>query len=182
MKGDVARSLRDILATPSPVMLGTVDSIDAAGGGYLVTGTIQPDGIPFQARYLWGAVGSAVGDFFPVAAGDEVIVLYPGGDPLRAVAFAGGNSSEAKLPTSFTNDKPRHVHPDGKTFATSQTATTQAVVTEALLPDLSDLATLVTTIASALGSLGIVIDPSAAATIIATEAAEGYRSKGVFSE
>lgn len=181
-KHDAIRSMRDLLATPPVVLLGIVDSIEAYGGGYLVTGTTQPEGDAFQARMMFGPVGQATGDLYPVAVGDEVLVLLPGGDPMRAVAFHGGNSSEAALPSCFTNDKPRLVHPDGKTFLTSESATATPVVTEALLPDLSALATLVTTIAGALGSLGIAIDPSAAATIIATEAADGYRSKGVLSE
>lgn len=185
MKGgaDVARSLREILATPSAILIGTIDSIEALNGGYLATGTVQPDGIPFQARLMWAATGAAQGDFYPVAVGDEVLVLLPGGDPLRAVAIPGLTSSEATLPADFTNDKPRLVHPDGKTFQTAENATVSPVVVESVLPDLAGLATLVTTIASALGSLGITIDPTAAATIIATEATPtGYRSKAVFSE
>lgn len=180
---DAIRSLRALVETPPAILIGTVDSIEVYGSGYLVTGTTQPDGEPFQARMLFGAGGAAIGDLFPVAVGDEVIVLLPGGDPLRAVALHGGNSSEAALPSSFDNSAPLMVHPSGKTFLTAEGATATPLCTEALLPDLSGLATLVTTIAGALGSLGITIDPSAAATIIATEATPGgYRSKGVLSE
>lgn len=181
MSQDAIRSLRALVETAPGILLGTVDSIDAYGGGYLVTGTTQPDGDPFQARMLFGPGGQATGDLYPVAVGDEVIVLVVGGDPLRAVALPGGNSSEAALPSSFGNASPLLVHPDGKTFLTAEGATATPVVLESLLPDLLSAMTEILAIFGALAALGITL-PSTSTTTLVSNLATLYRSKGVFSE
>lgn len=178
---DAIRSLRDLVAAPPVVLVGIIDAIETYGGGYLVTGTTQPEGDAFQARMFFGPVGQGKGDLYPVAVGDEVLVLLPGGDPLRAIALPGGNSSEAKLPSSFTNDKPRLVHPNGKTFLTSEGAAATPVVMEALLPDLLNAMTEILTIFGALGALGITLSFTNTTTLV-TNLATLYRSKGVFSE
>lgn len=178
---DAIRSLRALVETPPVILLGIVDTVEAYGSGYLVTGTTQPEGDPFQARMLFGAPGQAIGDLFPVSVGDEVVVLLPGGDPLRAVAFHGGNSSEAALPSSFDNSAPLMVHPSGKTFLTSEGATATPVVTEALLTDLQSAMTEIVALFGALASLGITL-PSTSTTTLVANLPTLYRSKGVLSE
>lgn len=180
-RDDILRQLREVVRVAPQVAIGIVDTVEAFGGGYLVSGALQPSGDPFQARMLFGPIGAGTGDLFPVAAGDEVVVLHPDGDPNRAVALWGGNSSAAALPSSFTNDRPRLVHPDGKTFATSETATTQPVVVEALLPDLQAAMTEILALMAAVAGLGLTV-PNTSTTQLVANLATLYRSQAVFSE
>ena len=180
-RNDLPRQLRELVRVAPQVAIGLVDTVEAIGGGYLVSGSLQPSGDPFQARVLFGPIGASTGDLFPVSVGDEVLVLAPDGDPNRAVALWGGNSSAAALPSSFTNDKPRLVHPQGKTFATSQAAATAPVVVEALLTDLQGVVTELLALYAGLASLGVTV-PSPNTTAFLTKLATLYRSKAVFSE
>ncbi len=103
----LAESLRRLVNTQGPpVEVGVVTAVDPSEHfGYLLTVRLEPSQRVAQARHLW-ANGGATGDgvFWPVAVGDEVVVLAPGGDWNRAVALAGPTSGPNLPPTSWEND------------------------------------------------------------------------------
>lgn len=160
------------------VSLGQIAAIEShPEWGELVTVTLQPAGVQVQARLVRLGTRAAGGAFWPVAVDDECIVLFPDGDYQHAVAIMGLNSSAAAVPSSWDNSAPLVVHPSGTTFATTETATTQAVVLQSLL---ADLASSLTEITGLLSGLGL-----AAATTTGTfipNLATGYRSVGIVSE
>jgi phage baseplate assembly protein gpV len=103
----LAESLRRLVNTQGPpVEVGVVTAVDPSDHfGYLLTVRLEPSQRVAQARPLW-ANGGATGDgvFWPVAVGDEVVVLAPGGDWNRAVALAGPTSGPNLPPASWEND------------------------------------------------------------------------------
>ena len=154
---------------------GLVPAVTAdASVGWLVEGTMQPSGAVFVSRLLFAGTGMGTGEFWPVVVGDEVLVLLPDGDPNRAVAIAGLVSLAATPPTSFANDAPRMVHPSGKAFALSQAGVVQAVVLEAMLPD---LLAWVTAVSAAFQGLGVILP-----TTLTTNLPASYRSLAIKSE
>jgi hypothetical protein len=122
------------------VHLGTVDVVEAHDAwGYSALVTLQPDGRQVEARLAVGGAGSLRGAFWPVAVGDVVLVLLPGGDPSQAVAIAGLTSREASPPASWDNAQPQVVHPSGLHVRTSGAGSApQFVVTADFLDQLSD--------------------------------------------
>ena len=164
---------------PAPaVSLGQVTALDShPQWGELATVTLQPTGVPVQARIVRLGTRAAGGAYWPVAVDDECIVLFPDGDYQHAVALFGLNSAGALPPSSWDNAGPLVVHPSGTTFATSETATVQKVVLESLLPD---LAASLTEITGLLAGLGLPA-PTTTGTFI-PHLATMYRSKGVVSE
>lgn len=175
------RNVQDLVESFGPAVvwsgIGQVSAVEAhTAWGYLATVTLQPSGAEVQARILaWGARATG-GAFWPVEEGDEVLVLFPDGDANRAVCIPGLTSSAAAPPTSWGNGAPLIVHPDGTTLATSETATTQAVVLESLLPDLQAALTEVQALLAAFGV------PSTNLSNLIAALPTGYRSVGVLSE
>src|SRR5262245_23950415 len=53
--------------------------------GPLVNVTIQPSGLPVRCRVASFVAGAGEGEWYPYIAGDEVIVMFPGGSELNAV-------------------------------------------------------------------------------------------------
>lgn len=171
-----ARGLTELFAAfgPTPVVcsLGQATAAEADG---LVDVTLQPSGTPVQVRPLRLGARAAGGAFWPVEVDDECLVLFPGGDHQQAVAIFGFSSDAAPLPANL-DTSPLFVHPDGTTFATSETAVVQAVVLEALL---TPLQAAMTEIAAGLAAFGLpVTQTSALVSALPTQ----YRSVGVVSE
>ena len=165
-------------STPPAVSLGQVTAVEShPQWGELATVMLQPSLVPVQTRIARMGVRAAGGAYWPVAVDDEVLVLFPDGDYQHAVAIVGLNSAAALPPASWGNSAPLVVHPSGTTFATTETATTQKVVLEALLPD---LAASLTEITGLLAGLGLAA-PTTTGTFI-PHLATMYRSKGVVSE
>lgn len=178
----VQRGLADLLGGASPVAVGTVAALTADPAvGWWAEITIQPSGATVLARLVWAGTTSQGGDFWPVSVGDEVLVLYPGGDPNAAVALAGLLTSAVPLPASFTNAAPGLVHPSGKSFRTAAANPVSAVVLESLLPDLAASITEISALFGALAGLGITL-PSTSTLSLATNLATLYRSRGVTSD
>lgn len=88
------------------VAVGQVTEVEShASLGFLATVALRPSGREVQARIVsWGA-GAGAGIFWPVAVDDEVLVLFPGGDPNRAVALPGLPSESALPPDGWDNAK-----------------------------------------------------------------------------
>jgi len=173
----VERGIADLAVDAVTCGTGQITAVEVDGsGGFLATITIQPSGWEVQARVMWSGALNAGGSFFPVAVDDEVLVLLPDGDPNRAVCLPGLTSSSAKVPSSFDNSKPIFVHPSGASFATSENATTQAVVTQDLLADLSNS---LTEIAAGLAAFGI---PTPNTATLIGKLAASYRSAALVTE
>lgn len=175
------RSLQEVFtaftAGPTFVGLGQVVRVEAHDRyGRLATVALQPGGDEVEARILWGGTRSAGGTFWPLEPDDEVVVLYPDGDPNQAVCIAGLVSDPAPEPSSWDNAAPLTVHPQGSTFATTEGATTQSVVLESLLPDLHSA---LTEVQAGLAALGL---PTTSLAALLSALPAGYRSSGVRSE
>lgn len=186
MKRGVQRGIADLAPDTIAVSVGQVSAVDALDGGFLATVTLQPSGMEVQARVVWSGIRSAGGSFFPVEVDDEVIVLFPDGDPNRAVCLPGLTSSAAKVPSSFDNSKPIFVHPSGASFATSESATTQAIVTQdflgALSGVLSELMSGVLAVGAGIPAGSAVVPPVTTTTQMITDLATKYRSAALVTE
>jgi phage baseplate assembly protein gpV len=163
------------------VALGQVTAVEAHDAwGYLLTVTLQPSGAECQARPVHAGAGDARGDFWPVDVDDEVLVLFPDGDPNRAVALVGVTSAAAGIPSSWDNAQPQFVHPSGKEFRTSESASVQALVTEDLLAKIAALAGEVAAIGAGIPSGSAV--PTPTASELFTMAPTAYRTVALKSE
>lgn len=119
--------------------LATVDAIEVgATAGVLLDVTLQPSGRQCQARYSGLGAGAGAGFYWPVAVGDEVLVLFPAGDPNLAVALPGLPSGAAMPPSSWDGTRPELVHPEGLTVRLAEDGAVKAVVVETLLPALNN--------------------------------------------
>jgi phage baseplate assembly protein gpV len=159
------------------VAVGLVTAADAdSDRGYLLTVELQPSGREVLARL----VGRRF--LLSAAVGDEVLVLFPDGDPNRAVAFpAELVSSAAGLPSSWTNGGPQVVDAAGLEVRTSESASVQKVVTEDILTKIAGLAGEVVALAGALSSLGIVVATTNATQLVAMLPTQ-YRTAALRSE
>lgn len=178
----VRRGLAEMLPGAVFAAIGIVDVLtqDAAVGWWAEV-SIQPSGAVVLARIQWAGTSATGGDFWPVVVGDEVLVVYPDGDPNRAIAIAGLGSSMAPIPSSFTNSAPGLVHPSGKSFRVAAANPVGALVTQSLLPDLQAAVTEIAALFGALAALGITL-PSSSTISLATNLATLYRSRGVTSD
>lgn len=75
-----------------------------ASYGYLLTVSEQPSGRVIQARLLFPGARGGLGIFWPVFVGDEVLLLFPDGDPHLAIATPSPASSNASPPADWNND------------------------------------------------------------------------------
>jgi len=133
-------TLRELVGEgPSWVAIGTVESIEEHDAwGYLLDLVLRSSGGEVQARLAaWGA-GDRTGAWFPVAVGDEVLVLFPDGDPNRAVAVPGLPSEAARVPTGWNNDHVEIVHSGGMKVRTTDGATTSKVLLETMCSPLKN--------------------------------------------
>lgn len=141
-----------------------------ADRGYLLTVDLQPSGREVQARL----VGRRL--LLSASVGDEVLVLFPDGDPNRAIAFPSELvSSAAGLPSSWTNGGPQVVDSAGLEVRGAAADTVQKVVTEDLLPKIAGAMGEMVAMAGALASLGITIATPNASQLVAMLATQ-YRA------
>lgn len=145
------------------VAVGLVTAAETdADRGYLLTVEIQPSGREVLARLAGRRL------LLAADVGDEVLVLFPDGDPNRAIALpAELVSSAAALPSSWTNGGPQLVDSAGLEVRGAAGDTVQKVVTEDLLPKIAGLAGEVVAIAGALSSLGITVATTNATQLVA---------------
>lgn len=175
----MARALRDLVG-PSPVTveLGTITAVDSSDAyGWLLTVTIQPAGVDVLARPMWlmgGAQGEGI--YSPLAVGDEVLLLYPGGDRNQAVAIAGPPSGPSLPPSGWANDRIALIHTGGVESMLAEGATVEAAVLESLLPDLS---ASVAELAGLLKGLGL---PTPTTDQFVLDLAAGYRAASLRSD
>lgn len=76
----------------------------------VASGELQTNWIPWLAI----AAGTTL-DWRPPTAGEQVLLLSPGGDPADAVALCGIYSSKAPAPSKKANTHTR-IYPDGAAF------------------------------------------------------------------
>jgi hypothetical protein len=128
----IHRALSDLLGPEKLwAQVGLVEEIeDDADLGLLLNVTLV-DGAECQARLVYGGALLT-----PIAVGDEVLVVFPNGDPNMSIAFIGAFSRAAPMPSCFDNTTPQIVHANGVEVRLGEADTVQPVVLEALLPDL----------------------------------------------
>lgn len=180
--------------------LGTVDEIETHPDfGFLLNITLI-DERPIQARLIAAGGHSTGGGFWmPVAAGDEVLVIFPEADVNNGLAIAGLASKPRQVPGDFDNTAPVFTHAGGLELRLADGTTVKALVREDFLGDFAtwlgafDVFLAATSIAVAAPAIA-----AAAAAMIATltgafgsstgfttnvgGAAAGYRSKATKSE
>lgn len=172
----LAESLRRLVNTQGPpVEVGVVTAVDPSDHfGYLLTVRLEPSQRVAQARPLW-ANGGATGDgvFWPVAVGDEVVVLAPGGDWNRAVALAGPTSGLNLPPASWENDALLLACGDGvqvrgglEVRSAPADAVKSVQIAETFLPDLSGFLTAFDTFLLACAAATTAAQVAAAAGVM----------------
>jgi phage baseplate assembly protein gpV len=174
------RALRELADDGRTTLeIGTITEIAThAAWGYLLTLEIEPDGREVQARPIYAGAGASTGSFWPVAEGDEALVLCPGGDVNRAMAICGLTSSQATPPSDWDNDQPQETHANGRHFRTAEAAAVQKVVTEDFLSDLIGVFTEIE-------SIGAAMTPPVATTNTAAMKAQlgtAFRSSAIETE
>lgn len=118
-----------VSTTPAPNAI-----VDAAGvGARMVRGVLRPSGVPFEARLVNPGQGAGKGIFVPVAAGDEVTVVFPDANPNRAICWGGLGSAAAPNPTANTGDKILLMHPGGVELRSLDGLTSDRLVLEAFI-------------------------------------------------
>lgn len=189
-------ALRDLAADGRMwASMGTVTKIEThAAWGLLLTVETEPDGCECQARYLRiGAGGRGGGQFWPVAEGDEVLVVFARGNPNAGIAIGGFSSNAAPQPGSpnddpsiWGNDHVEFVDPGGFRVLRTAAGTTHRLVNETLLTDLKTALTEIKTALTAIGAAipaGVVFVPvvtSTASLIAQLETA--YRTTALDAE
>ncbi|MBL8616336.1 MAG: hypothetical protein JNM72_12045 [Deltaproteobacteria bacterium] len=159
------------------VALGQIRELTpSTDGGWRLTCARLPGEDLIEARPLWPQASGA-GLFFPLAVGDEVVLLLPGGDPLQAVALPGPVSRPAPAPATWLPTAPLLVHPQGVEVRRTGALPAQPVVLEALLPA---LAGALTELATALAGLGA--PPTPQTTALAAQLATDFRALALRSE
>jgi len=114
--------------------VGTVSAVEAhAAWGWLATVTLQPSQREVQARVAHLGATNAGGLFWPVEVDDEVVVVFPDGDPNGAICLGGLASLSARVPATWDNATPQLVHPSGLTLRTTEAGVPLHVVTEDFL-------------------------------------------------
>lgn len=140
MAGGIDAQLQRIAGPGAPsVATGVVTKIETHESyGYLLTVRIQPgdENDLVQARLCASGSGAGQGIYWPVAVGDEVLLVFPDGDRMRAVAIPGLTSGAAKPPSGWNNDHVEVVQPNGMTVRRTEGANTSPVVTATILPEL----------------------------------------------
>ncbi len=113
-----AQSVRDLLKGPgmdtrSWVSYGVVDKQTSEGDrpvefteeyGPIVNVTLQPSGIPVMARVGGFIAGAGEGSWYPIQAGDEVVVVLPDGMPSSAIIICRMNQQIDKFPTTVVGN------------------------------------------------------------------------------
>lgn len=173
--------------------LALTPSAPSALPGYATTARVcqvqlVPDGRIVEARVANLGQGAGRGIFAPVMTGDEVVVLFPGGDPNRAVVL--GSLGNGKAPNPLVNDGLAMplLHPGGVQMVTTDGQPLHGIVHGQFLLELATyLAALETfmntvsgaanagAIAAAANAFAVAVGPlpSAFATNVAASAASG---------
>lgn len=140
--------------------------------GLTVEATLQPQGIDIEARPLWlngGLPGEGV--FVPIAVGDEVLVLLPGGDLNRAVAIAGPVSGGAPSPSGWLGTDTVLVGATGTRVLLTPAGVAQPLMTQTAATAIDAFAAACEVLGAALASAGAGAEPAAAAAGTALQAA-----------
>lgn len=98
---------------------------------------LVPSGRTVEARVANLGQGLGRGVFAPPAAGDEVLVLLPGGDPNRAVVLGGLGNATAPNPTSNLGLNILLLHPGGVELRSADGLPAHGIVMGGLLGDLA---------------------------------------------
>lgn len=140
--------------------------------GLSVEATLQPQGIDIEARPVWlngGLPGEGI--FVPIAVGDEVIILLPGGDLNRALAFAGPVSGIAPSPPGWLGTDTAIVGATGTRVLLTPAGVAQPLMNQAAATAIDAFAAACEVLGGALASAGAGAEPAAAAAGTALQAA-----------
>jgi Zn-dependent protease len=102
-----------------------------------------------EARVAHVGQGAGRGAFWSPMAGDEVVVLLPGGDPARAVVLGSLGGVRAPHPVAVTGVNAVLMHPGGVELRTADALPAHGIVLGALLPDLLAFVTALQTFMAA---------------------------------
>lgn len=156
----------------SVIELGIVRTTPAASqipGGTLAARHAEvelvPGGRTVDCRIVNIGQGAGKGDFAPISIGDEVLVLFPGGDVHAAVAIGGLGSAAAPHPAEADGDHRLLLHPGGVELRTVTGAPAYRIVHAQLLADLLTQFTAVDAFVAAVAAAAVTppLTPLAAA-------------------
>jgi hypothetical protein len=135
------------------VSSGIVTQVDTHNELGLTLDVKLVDGRDVDARPMFPGASGRRGVFGRIAAGDEVVVLFPDADLLDPIAFLGPTSSEQTTPAGWSNDR-TVVADDVVEVRSGQDGDDglEHVVTHEALVDLKRLVEAVEGIVTALGS------------------------------
>lgn len=125
-----------------------------------------------EARVANIGQGAGRGIFAPILPGDELVVLFPGGDPNRAIVIAAlGNG---KSPNPVDNDalKMLLMHPGGVLLSNADQAPGHGIVHGQYLADHSGWLTAVMTFMTAVAAAGSAATPALQVAAIITAATD----------
>lgn len=167
----------------SVIELGIVRTTPAASpipGGALAARHAEvelvPGGRTVDCRIVNLGQGAGKGDFAPIAVGDEVLVLFPGGDVHAAVALGGLGSAAAPHPAEADGDHRLLMHPGGVELRDVTGTPAYRIVHVQLLQDLLPYFTAVEAFVAAVAAAAAVpgpLSPLAAAATAYYAAAGG---------
>lgn len=163
------------------VQLGVIESIEVhAAFGVLLNCSVQPDGGDCQARMMSFGAGQGTGAFPRVRAGDEVVLLFPGGNRNRAVAIVGLASLAAQIPESW-GDGDHYEFCDGNGVKVRLAAVNpvQSVVLESIL---APLAAALVELAAAPTALGLPTTQALGLASVLQTAPTTHRSQALKTE
>jgi len=81
------------------VKLAKVTKVSFSDQGVFVDADVQPDGFPVRAKLATLWAGAGIGIYWPVKAGDQVLVAFPDGNPDgNPVALAGLFNETSTVP------------------------------------------------------------------------------------
>ncbi len=113
-----------------------------------------------ECRVLNLGQGAGKGFFAPLQINDEVLVLLPGGDPMRAVCIGGLGSAAAPNPLGNTGLQALIQHPGGVQLGTLDGQPAHGIVHGQHLVDLS---TYLTALDTYLTAVAVAVNAAAAA-------------------
>lgn len=137
----------------------------AAATARTVLVELVPSGRVLSARVANPGQGLGKGVFVPIQKGDELLVLFPGGDPNRSVALAAMGNGVNVNPAGNLGTNLLALHPGGVTLGTVDGAPEYSIVHTELLSALSDfMVALATFMGACTSATGGAAGIAAAAT------------------
>lgn len=137
----------------------------AAAGARVCQVQLQPGGRIVEARQVNLGQGVGKGVFLPIAPGEEVLVLFPGGDPNRALVLGGLGNGRNPNPSDNLGAAALVMHPGGVELRDAPEVPANGIVHGQFLVELAayltQLDALIGSLAGA-ANIGAVVSAAAA--------------------